>query len=333
MVSRSQEEANAARQAVLTADASAEEKAEMLMEVAMGMQQQPKSLEDLTEAIALYGEAVELCPVTALLLTARIKARMATAQMSVPANTPDYLLGAQESMNSALEILRIQGKPEEIAEAEMNLGLILQNLAGFNRAPITDSIAAYQRSLRTFNAAKHPAEFAILQNNLATAFMSIPFTDERSKMREALAVQAFEEGLKVVNIIDNPSEYAMLQNNLGNALQYVSSSHRVENGYRALDAYEEALRVRNPKDTPAEYANTISNKANCLSNLPDDPSNPEAGNPENINQAIRLYREARAAFNKIGDIHKVEAVSGALKELETEAFGTAQPLSNINQLN
>ncbi|WP_227651756.1 hypothetical protein, partial [Klebsiella pneumoniae] len=78
----------------------------------------------------------------------------------------------------------------------------------------------------------------------ATAFLSMPMTDERGKMREALAVQAFEEGLKVVNLIDYPTEYAMLQNNLGNALQYVSSSHTLENNLRALDAYDEALKVR-----------------------------------------------------------------------------------------
>jgi hypothetical protein len=58
--------------------------------------------------------------------------------------------------------------------------------------------------LRTFDRNKHPEEFAILQSNLATAFLSMPFTDERGKMREALAVQAFEEGLKVVNLIDHP---------------------------------------------------------------------------------------------------------------------------------
>ncbi|WP_422342823.1 hypothetical protein [Parasphingorhabdus sp.] len=333
MADRSQEEATAAREAVLTATASEAEKAEMLMEIAMGMQQKPKSLDDLMEAITLYQDAVELCPSTDSLLSARIMARMATAQMSVPADTPEHLDAARNSMHAALEVLRLEGKPEEIAEAEMNLGLILQNLAAYNRAPITDSISAYQRSLRTFNAAKHPAEFAILQNNLATAFMSIPFTDERSKMREALAVQAFEEGLKVVNIVDNPSEYAMLQNNLGNALQYASSSHRVENGFRALEAYEEALRVRTSTDTPAEYANTISNKANCHSNLPDDPADPDGGNPENLQQAIRLYREARSIFSKIGDIQKVEAVSGALTELETEAFGSAQPLRDVNTLN
>ncbi|HBX94671.1 MULTISPECIES: hypothetical protein [unclassified Hyphomonas] len=333
MVSRSQEEAKAAREAVASASASDAEKAEMLMEIAMGMQQKPKSLDDLIEAIKLYDDAVHLCPETEGLLSARIKARMATAQMSVPSNDPGYLEGARDSMNSALEALRIQGTSEEVAEAEMNLGLILQNLASYNRAPITDSISAYQRSLRTFNAQKHPAEFAILQNNLATAFMSIPFSDERSKMREALAVQAFEEGLKVVTIVDNPSEYAMLQNNLGNALQYVSSSHRVENGFRAIEAYDEALRVRTLEDTPAEYANTISNKANCIANLPDDPENPEAGNPENLKEAIRLYREARSVFNKLGDIHKVEAVSGALEELETEMFGSSQPLSNVHKIN
>ena len=333
MVSRSQEEAKAAREAVASASASDAEKAEMLMEIAMGMQQKPKSLDDLIEAIKLYDDAVHLCPETEGLLSARIKARMATAQMSVPSNDPGYLEGARDSMNSALEALRIQVTSEEVAEAEMNLGLILQNLASYNRAPITDSISAYQRSLRTFNAQKHPAEFAILQNNLATAFMSIPFSDERSKMREALAVQAFEEGLKVVTIVDNPSEYAMLQNNLGNALQYVSSSHRVENGFRAIEAYDEALRVRTLEDTPAEYANTISNKANCIANLPDDPENPEAGNPENLKEAIRLYREARSVFNKLGDIHKVEAVSGALEELETEMFGSSQPLSNVHKIN
>lgn len=329
---RSHEEANAARHAVLTAQASVEEKAEMLMEVAMGMQQRPKAREDLEEAIALYGEAVELCPESAPLLAARIQARMATAQMSMPSHSADYMLAARDSIMSALEVLRKAGTREELAEAEMNLGLILQNLASVHQARIQDSIAAYQRSLRTFDAEKHPAEFAILQNNLATAFMSIPFSDERSKMREALAVQAFEEGLKVVNIIDYPNEFAMLQNNLGNALQYVSSSHRIENGFRALEAYDEALRVRTPEDSPAEFANTISNKANCLSNLPDDPENPEAGNSENIRQAIGLYRQAREIFRSFGEVEKVSAVSAALEELETELFGTSQPLGNINKI-
>ena len=316
--SRAIAEAAAARQAVIEADAGAAEKAEMLMEVAMGMQQKPKSSDDLIEAISLYQEGIDLCPPEEALLKARIHSRMATAQMIAPSEDTTLLEAARASMETALETLCEQGASAEIAEAEMNYGLILQNLASANRARIQDCISAYQRALRTFDAKKYPAEFAILQNNLATAFLSIPFTDERSKMREALAVQAFEEGLKVVTLVDHPSEYAMLQNNLGNALQYASSSHRVENGFRALEAYDEAMRVRTVSDTPLEYANTISNKANCLANLPDDLTAPEAGNPKNLNAAISLYKEALGLFQKFGELQKVEAVSAAILDLENE---------------
>ena len=325
--SRAAVEADAARQAVIDADAGVAEKAEMLMEIAMGMQQKPKSREDLIEAVSLYQEAIEMCPPEEALLEARIFSRMATAQMMIPADDVTFLDAARSSMESALATLSTQGKPAEVAEAEMNYGLILQNLAGANRARIQDCIGSYQRALRTFEAKQYPAEFAILQNNLATAFLSIPFTDERSKMREALAVQAFEEGLKVVTLVDHPSEYAMLQNNLGNALQYASSSHRVENGFRALEAYDEALRVRNISDTPLEYANTISNKANCLANLPDALDAPEKGNPENLADAIALYKEALGLFQQFGELQKADAVSAAILELEVD-IEKAQNLLN-----
>ena len=134
----------------------------------------------------------------------------------VPEEGTGSLEAARAGLEQALPVLRASGSPAEVAEAEMNLGLVIQALAGSHRARITDAIAAYQRALRTFDRVRFPQEFAILQNNLATAFLSIPFTDERAKMREALAVQAFEEGLKVVSLVDHPAEYAMLQNNLGN---------------------------------------------------------------------------------------------------------------------
>jgi hypothetical protein len=128
----------------------------------------------------------------------------------------------------------------------------------------------------------------------------IPLSDERGKMREALAVQSFEEVLKVINIIDHPSEYAMIQNNLGNALQYASSSHAFANNLRALEAYDEALRVRNRRDTPMEYANTIANKANVLRNLPDDTIDLTKGNRNNLKAAYALYQETREMFNRFG---------------------------------
>ncbi len=308
----------AALRAVEEAGAPPQENAEMLMEMAMGLQQKPKEVGDLHAAIGLYEKALDICPVEFSGLHARIQARLGTALMVTPSETTELLERARDMFQAALGVLNSDGAAEEIAEAEMNLGLALQNLAGVHKARIQDCIAAYQRSLRTFDKTKHPKEFAILQNNLATAFLSIPFSDERSKMREALAVQAFEEGLSVVTLIDQPSEYAMLQNNLGNALQYVSSSHRVENGFRALDAYDEALKVRTRRDTPGEYANTISNKANCLANLPDADGDPDMGNPENLTAAIALYREAKEIFEEFGDAEKAAAVGAAIEEIEAD---------------
>ncbi len=107
----------------------------------------------------------------------------------------------------------------------MNYGVVLQSLASVGYAPIHQAINAYQRALRTFTRDTYPTEFAILHNNLASAFLAIPSSDESAKMREALAVQSFEAALEVVTLVDNPREYAMLQNNLGNALQYASSAH------------------------------------------------------------------------------------------------------------
>lgn len=316
--SRTQQQVEAALGAVEDADASDADKAQMLMEIAMGLQQAPRDPRDLVAAADLYRRALALVPAGEALAAARIRARLATALMTQPAADAAPLQQAKAEITMAIASLAAEGTEAELAEAEMNLGLICQTLAGMGLAPIQPAISAYQRALRVFDKHAYPKEFAILQNNLATAFLSMPFTDEAGKLREALAVQAFEEALRVVTLIDHPVEYAMLQNNLGNALQYVSSSHRVENGFRALEAYGEALKVRTRREMPEAYANTIANKANCLANLPDDPANPEAGNPRHIAEAVALLREARAIFAERGEAQKAEAVTEAIAELSAQ---------------
>ncbi len=317
------EELRAALVAAESEDATPAERAEMLMEIAMGFQRRPKSPDQLHAAVALYDKALSICPVDDKLLWARIAARKGTALQAIPQDL-SFLDRALAAYEEAKPVLAECGLPEEIAEIEMNIGVVVQNLAGAGRARITDAIAAYQRALRTFDRTRFPQEFAILQNNLATAFLSIPFTDERSKMREALAVQAFEEGLKVINLIDHPAEYAMLQNNLGNALQYASSSHVVENNLRALMAYDEALKVRTRETTPLEFANTIANRANCLWNLPDEPEHPDRGNRANLAQARTCYAEAREIFMTHGEADKARIVAEAVTQIEREMLALAE---------
>jgi tetratricopeptide (TPR) repeat protein len=281
------------------------ERAEMLMEIAMGLQRRPKTAEQLRDAVALYDEALALCPPAEELLAARLTARKGTALQALPAESTDTLAQARDAYQAALPVLGRLGRGEEVAEAEMNLGLVLQHLAGCGRAKLPDAIAAYERALRVFDAARYPAEYAILQNNLATAFLSMGGADERAQMREALAVRCFEQALKVVTLAAHPAEYAMLHNNLGNALQYASSSHALENNVRALVAYDEALKVRTREARPLEHANTMANKANCLWNL------------GRRAEARACYAQAHEIFASHGERDKATVVAAALAELES----------------
>ena len=316
--SLAQSQYEAALKAVEADTATPAEKAEMLMEIAMGMQTRPKTPEPLERAVQLYRRALEICPGDTPLLRARITTRLGTALQALPSGGNDTLKEARGCYETALLTLKNAGKPEEIAELEMNLGLVQQSLAPSGAARLHDAIQCYHRALRTFTREAYPQEFSILHNNLAIAYLSIPLADERGKMREALAVQSFEEVLKVVNLVDHPSEYAMIQNNLGNALQYASSGHSLENNLRALDAYDAALKVRNPHDTPFEYANTISNKANVLRNLPDDPDSPGRGRSASLAKARDLYREAQRIFATLAESQHAAVVAEAIRDIERE---------------
>ncbi len=224
--------------------AAPEERAEMLMEIARGLQIKPRSARQLHDAVTLYRRARSLVPPGFTLLAARIRAREGTAHQALPDGGVQALLDAQDCYEQARADLAAHGLPEETAELDMNLGLVSQTLVGAHRGRIQDAIAHYHRALRVFTKEAWPREFSILHNNLAIAYLSIPATDERARMREALAVQSFEEVLQLLTLVDHPSEYAMTQNNLGNALQYAPSSHPVANLLRAIEAYDEALKVR-----------------------------------------------------------------------------------------
>lgn len=294
------------------------ERIQLLVELATHLQTRPKSPLQLLEAIKLYNNAVKLCSEEDQVLLARIKVRRALCLQIIPEDGSSYLEQARQDLEDALPHLEDSENAHEIAEAHMNIGLVYQALSNFGKAKISEAIKFYQKSLRVFCRDSNPVEFAILHNNLATAYLSIPVVDENARMKEALAVQSFQSALQVVTIENDPVEYAMLQNNLGNALQYSSTAHSLENNLRALEAYDEALKVRNRRNSPLTYANTISNKANCLRNLPDDLQNPASGNRKNLQKALSLYNEAAEIFGEYGESQKFAIVEDAKREIFDE---------------
>lgn len=305
-------------QAGASADKTALQHAEALVELAVDLQTQPKTAQDLVDAIFLYARAEELAGDDAL-ARARAVAGRGVALRRMPGYTMDALVESRDCLERALEVLRKGGGDEEVAELEMNLGLVVHTLAGGGQAAIKDAITAYQAALRFFSAERFPREFATLHNNLATAYLAMRLAPEKEGLREALAVQSFQEALKVVTLDDDPVEYAMLQNNLGNALQAVNSTHRFENLERALAAYDESLKVRTRHDMPVEHANTLVNKANALMNLPDSPD--AETNPRNLRAAIELLASAEAIYGEHGVLDRAAIAADCRAGLEQELAG------------
>jgi tetratricopeptide (TPR) repeat protein len=313
---------NANVKAALTAlesdEASLPEKIQMLVEMAAGLQKKPKSPEQLEDAVVLYRRGLELCPPDYPLLLARCWSGMGTALRTLPSDGAELLLEAKAAYETALPILEDYASPEEIAEVQMNLGGVLQGLVPFRAATISEAIQAYQKALTVFTGENYPQEFAIIQNNMAISYLSTHAASEGLEIRQAMAIQALTSALQWVTLFKQPREYAMLQNNLANVLQYLPSTHPVDNNLKAIAAYDEALKVRTAQETPLEYAATISNKANALSNLPDDLEHPEKGNYYNLLQAKTYYQEADQLFRQYQQFEQADIVGEALQTLEQE---------------
>lgn len=305
-------------------------RAEAFVELALDLQKQPKAVQDLKDALHLYDLAEKAAKAAGNELGyARALAGKGSALRRMPGQGLDTLEKAKQAFESALVILQAWGSPEERAEVEMSLGLVLQALANAQRGSINGAIQAYHRSLRVFTKQDFPREFAILHNNLATAYLGMRMDPEKGVMREALAVQSFREALEVVTLQEDPVEYAMLQNNLGNALQALRSAHPFENLARAVEAYDESLRVRSEHDMPVEHANTIVNKANALMNLPDNYDTPAPRlddlNAKNLSQACALLRKARQIFHAQGYTDRAGVVTQLLTGLERELLSHHEP--------
>ncbi len=297
-------------------------KAEAFVDLAIDLQKQPRHPQELFDALHLYGLA-ETASLEAgdALARARAVAGKGSALRRMPGGGVEALDQAQDAFAEALPVLREHGAAEEAAEVEMSLGLVLHALANAGRAPINRAVQAYHRALRTFTQDAYPREFAILHNNLATAYLGMRMDPEKGAMREAMAVQSFREALRVVSLEEDPVEYAMLQNNLGNALQAMRSSHPLENLARAVEAYDEALKVRTAHDMPVEHANTLVNRANALMNLPDGYATEtpkDALNVENLSEACDHLRKARTLFHAGGYADRAHMVAQLLGELERE---------------
>ncbi len=199
------------------------------------------------------------------LLAAQILGQLADLRRSAPGQGParairDYRAALDLTAGTALDTLR--------AELWMNLGMCYQEAANGQRGALLEAVKAYQEALHAaYTLERYPEMYALAQNNIALAYLSIPASEAGDRLRMGIAVQAFREALKVYGKETHPEMWASVQLNLANALQYLPSSHPQENLIQAVEIYEELLPLRNKAFDPLGYARLLANQANALAHL------------------------------------------------------------------
>lgn len=174
---------------------------------------------------------------------------------------------AMQHYRQALALLAGSGLEDTRAHAWLNLGMLYQERAGGQRAPLLEAVKCYQEALRFFKRATHPEMYALAQNNLALAYLAMPLTEASDQLRMAIAVQALREALSVVTREDHPRLWSSARLNLANALQYLPSARPEEHLAEAVELYEEVLATRDPDADPLGYGRVLANQGNALAHL------------------------------------------------------------------
>jgi tetratricopeptide (TPR) repeat protein len=171
---------------------------------------------------------------------------------------------ALEHYREALEIAQGPAK----AELSFQLGITLQDSSHGGRGALVEAVKAYQDALRFgITLERNPESFALIQNNLALAYLAMPMVEAGDQLRMGIAIQSLREALKVYTKETHPDQWASTQLNLANALQYVPTSHPEENLIQAVEIYDEILSVRQKAFDPVGYARVLANQANALAHL------------------------------------------------------------------
>lgn len=221
--------------------------------------------DDPQDASRLLENAIAAAKPVSPLLAAQILGQLAELRSSTPGQGParaiqDYLAALQLCSRAALDTLR--------ADLWMNLGMCYQESYDGQRGALLEAVRAYQEAVHAaYTLDRNPEMYALAQNNIALAYLSMPVTQASDQLRMGIAVQALREALKVYGKDTHPEMWASVQLNLVNALQYLSSSHPQENLIQAVEIYEELLGLRNKASDPLGYARLLANQANALAHL------------------------------------------------------------------
>lgn len=258
--------------------------------------------------VELLKKAAEESKTVSPVLSALIKGNLAETLHQIEGANASVLMMYKQAAD-ALEKTELEF---EKASLNLNLGICYQEISGNQRGALLEAARHYQSALRFFKAEKFPAQFALAQNNLALAYLSMPMLEASDQLRVGIAVQALRDVLKIWTRETNAEGWASTQLNLANALQYLPSKHIEENLMEAVNLYEEVLGFRTPEQNPIGYARLLSNQGNALAHL------------GIFTHAVEKLTEAENLFATHGEIDSANAVAEQLSVISQQLSANRQ---------
>jgi tetratricopeptide (TPR) repeat protein len=129
------------------------------------------------------------------------------------------------------------------------------------------ALKAYQLALSKINPQTRPSTYAMIQNNLGSAYSDLA---QRQNPAENLqqAITAYQLSLQYRQIEGDASRYAATQNNLGTAYWNLAQHQNpIDNLQQAIAFYSAALRQYDPDQEPLHYAMLQNNLGTAYWNL------------------------------------------------------------------
>ncbi|PZN12296.1 MAG: hypothetical protein DIU69_04080 [Bacillota bacterium] len=254
---------------------------------------------DRAAALERLGAAASAAEGVSPVLAARLYAERAALYHLETGDGDEAIHGYRR----AIELLHDTGFPELRAELWFQLGAAYQGLADGRKGLLLEAARCYQEALRVYRRDSHPETYALIQMNLALAYLAMPREDRAGRLRAALAVQSLREALRVFRKDTHPELWASAALNLANALQHVPTAHPQQNLREAVALYDEILAVRRPGDDALGYARVLANQGNALAHL------------GALDQAESRLKEARRLFLEHGEDGAAAAVGTVLEEI------------------
>ncbi|NJP11341.1 MAG: tetratricopeptide repeat protein, partial [Leptolyngbyaceae cyanobacterium RU_5_1] len=171
--------------------------------------------------------------------------------------------------------------------------------ADLQLASLEQAVQVYEQALSKTSSQNHPQTYAMIQNNLGSAFGDLAqYREPAENLRKS--VLAYETALRYRSLNDDPARYAATQNNLGTTCWNLAQHQQpVAHLTQAIAAYQEAVRYYTAEREPLHYAMIQNNLGTAFWNLAQHTKSgsgsakPDSASPETLlRQAIAAYQNA-----------------------------------------